>query len=179
MDRRNLRERIVQAIQTSSCRVFKPSNSHHSIRMLPPSLHTWWSCRHAPCPRRPRGCSWWGPGCEGQSRWCEPAPRWSRCVGQADTASSASALGNHTNTRVCPLQWTWGLITRSFNIAVHPQGPEGLLGRAGEPSTATATFTQLLSSVNSSSVLLHVRRDRTDYWGQGAQDGSVNFHTAP
>ena len=48
-----------------------------------------------------------------------------------------------------------------------------------EPRTATATFTQLVSSVNLSPMLLHVHRDHTDYWGQGAQDGNVNFRTAP
>ena len=29
------------------------------------------------------------------------------------------------------------------------------------------------------SVLLNVQRDRTDYQGRGAQDGHVDFHTAP
>ena len=51
----------------------------------------------------------------------------------------------------------------------------------GNPRTATSTFTQLLSSVmsNSSSVLLYVHRDHKDYYGRGAQDGHLDFHTAP
>ena len=52
--------------------------------------------------------------------------------------------------------------------------------RDGEPRTATSTFTQLLSSDPvSSSVLLYVHRDSTDYHGWGAQDGHLDFHTAP
>ena len=31
----------------------------------------------------------------------------------------------------------------------------------------------------SSTVLLYVHRDRTDYQGRGAQDGHLDFHTAP
>ena len=48
-----------------------------------------------------------------------------------------------------------------------------------EPRTTTSTFTQLLSSecVCSSSVLLDVHRDHKT--GTGAQDGHLDFHTAP
>ena len=51
-----------------------------------------------------------------------------------------------------------------------------------ELRTAILTFTQLLSSdfsVTFSVVLLYVHRDHKDYYGQGAQDSHLNFHTAP
>ena len=31
----------------------------------------------------------------------------------------------------------------------------------------------------SSSLWLYVHRDHKDYWGRGAQDGPLDFHTAP
>ena len=37
----------------------------------------------------------------------------------------------------------------------------------GEPRTATSTFT----------VLLYVHRNHQAYWGRGAQDGHLDFHT--
>ena len=53
--------------------------------------------------------------------------------------------------------------------------------RDGEPRTATSTFTQLLSSepTHSSPMLLYVHRDHKDYYGRVAQDGHLDFHTAP
>ena len=52
----------------------------------------------------------------------------------------------------------------------------------GEPRmVATWTFTQLLSSdlAPSRLMLLYVHRDHKDYYGQGALDGPLNFHTTP
>ena len=46
----------------------------------------------------------------------------------------------------------------------------------GEPRTATSTFTQLLSS---NSMLLYVHRNHKAYQGRVAQDGHLDFHTAP
>ena len=52
--------------------------------------------------------------------------------------------------------------------------------RDEEPRTATWTFTQLLSSDSvTCSTLLHVHRDHKDCYGRGAQDGHLDFHTAP
>ena len=54
--------------------------------------------------------------------------------------------------------------------------------RDGEPRATASSFTQLLSSVssaNSSSMLLNVHRDRTDYLGRGAQDVRLFFRTPP
>ena len=48
--------------------------------------------------------------------------------------------------------------------------------RDGEPWTATATFTQLLSSEDTtSSTLLYVHRDHEDYQGRGALDGNLDY----
>ena len=55
--------------------------------------------------------------------------------------------------------------------------------RDGEPRTATWTFTQLLRSatqrVQCCFTSTETHRDRTDYSGWGAQDGHLDFHTAP
>ena len=52
--------------------------------------------------------------------------------------------------------------------------------RDGEPRTATSTFRQLLNTECSSSlVLLYVHRDHKDYQGLGAEDGHLDFQTAP
>ena len=53
--------------------------------------------------------------------------------------------------------------------------------RDRESRMATSTFTQLLSSVIRfvRSVLLYVHRDRKDCYRWGAQDGHLDFHTAP
>ena len=54
--------------------------------------------------------------------------------------------------------------------------------RDGETRTATSTFTQLLSSVlyiSLSSVSLYVQSGHKDYQGRGAQNGHLDFHTAP
>ena len=51
--------------------------------------------------------------------------------------------------------------------------------RDGEPRTATSTFTQLQSSEAFSSVLCYVHIDHKDYKGREAQDGHLDFHTAP
>ena len=51
-----------------------------------------------------------------------------------------------------------------------------------EPRTSTSTCTQLLiSDISSSSdsLLLYVHRDHSDYYGRGALDGHLDFHTAP
>ena len=37
----------------------------------------------------------------------------------------------------------------------------------------------MLLYVHRDPVLLYVHRDHTDYYGQGAQDNHLNFHTAP
>ena len=54
----------------------------------------------------------------------------------------------------------------SSHVALRPQRTI----RDGEPRTSTSTFTQLLNydSESSSSVLLYVHRDRTDYHGRGS-----------
>ena len=46
--------------------------------------------------------------------------------------------------------------------------------REGEPRTATSTFTQLLSSDGSCSMLLYVHRDHTNYCARGTQDGHLD-----
>ena len=53
--------------------------------------------------------------------------------------------------------------------------------RDGELTTATSTFTQLLSSVWVFLFLmfLNVHRDQKDYYRRGVQDGHLDFHTAP
>ena len=49
-----------------------------------------------------------------------------------------------------------------------------------ELRVATSTFTQLLNSERERvSMLLDIHRDHKDYYGQGAQGGHLNFHTAP
>ena len=78
-----------------------------------------------------------------------------------------------------------------FSVALRSQRPYGLLG-TGSPGVSTSSFKLLLSSIcsrsrsaallllpNSSSVLLYVHRDHKDYQGRGAQDGHLDFHTAP
>ena len=70
----------------------------------------------------------------------------------------------HTAPELCKFE---------FNVALRPQRPYGLFG------TVTLTFTQLLSSMNSSSMLLYVHTDHKDYLGRGAQDGHLDFHRAP
>ena len=50
------------------------------------------------------------------------------------------------------------------------------------PRTSTSNFTHLLNSDqlhSSSSNLLYVNRDGTDYQVLGAQDSHVDFHTDP
>ena len=66
-----------------------------------------------------------------------------------------------------------------FNVALRPQTVRTI--RDGEPRTATSTFTQLLSFVrlSSSSELLYVHRGHEGLLRTGAQDGHVDFHTAP
>ena len=51
--------------------------------------------------------------------------------------------------------------------------------RDGEPRTATSTFAQLLSSANFKfNVALRPQRPyNKDYYGRGAQDGHLHFHT--
>ena len=52
--------------------------------------------------------------------------------------------------------------------------------REGEPRTTTSTFAQLLSSAeNTSSVLLYVHRNYKAYYGRGAENDYLDFHTAP
>ena len=55
--------------------------------------------------------------------------------------------------------------------------------RDGESRTVTSTFTQLPSSApvefKYCFVVSYVHRDHKDYWGRGAQDGHLDFHTAP
>ena len=51
--------------------------------------------------------------------------------------------------------------------------------RDRQPKTAASTFTQLLSSEGLSSVFLYVHRNNKAYQGLAAQNGSLDFHTAP
>ena len=48
-----------------------------------------------------------------------------------------------------------------------------------KPRTATSTFTQLLSSdsVPVQFTVAYVHRDHKDYYGRGAQNGHLDFHT--
>ena len=65
---------------------------------------------------------------------------------------------------------------RTFSTALRPQGPYGLLGarsRGCPPRLSHGSAT-----TGSSSVFLHVHRDSTDCWGQGAHDVHLDFHTA-
>ena len=57
-----------------------------------------------------------------------------------------------------------------FSVALRPQRTI----RDGEPKTSTSTFTQLLSSVASCSMLLYVHRDHTNYCARGTQDGHLD-----
>ena len=52
--------------------------------------------------------------------------------------------------------------------------------RNGEPGTTTSTFAQLLSSVeNTSLMVLYVHKKHKAYWGRGAENDYLDFHTAP
>ena len=51
--------------------------------------------------------------------------------------------------------------------------------RDGEPWTATSTYTQLLSSDEPFLLWLSVAQKPYTYWGRGAQDGHLGFHTVP
>ena len=59
-----------------------------------------------------------------------------------------------------------------FSLALCPETVRTI--RDGKPRTATSTFTQLSSSVQS----CFMSRDRKDYQGWEAQDGHLDFHTA-
>ena len=48
-----------------------------------------------------------------------------------------------------------------------------------ETGGGTDTKTKTKSQQSSSSVLLYIHRDLKDYKGWGAQDGHLDFHTAP
>ena len=73
------------------------------------------------------------------------------------------ACGGRTVT--CSRRWMWPGPARATisSVLLYVHRNRRLI-RDGEPRTSTSTFTQLLSSVEStSSVLLYVHRDRTDY----------------
>ena len=76
----------------------------------------------------------------------------------------------------CPTLTYASLGFLSFSVALRPQRPCELFG-TGSPGPVYLDF-HTAPELWTSSVLLHVHRDRADYLGRGTQDGHLDFHTA-
>ena len=93
------------------------------------------------------------------------------CTETIRTRDGEPRTSTSTLTQI-PSVFTWF----RFCVALRPRRSYELLGTATR--TATSTLTQFLSSVMRGfvSMLLYVRRDHKDDYGQGAQDGHLDFH---
>ena len=68
----------------------------------------------------------------------------------------------------------WG----AWDIISHPPSPGGRRRRR-EYARWSSLKLRERAIISHRSVMLEVHRDRTDYWGRRAQDGHLDFHTAP
>ena len=126
----------------------------------------------------------------GLRRTGTPGPRPDRLSHSSPALNSSSALLYVRRDRTDyegrgPQDWVSSTLTQfpssefEFSTSLRPQRPYGLR-RTGTPGPRPARLSHSSPALNSSSVLLYVRRDRTAYEGRGPQDlGQLDSHTVP
>ena len=91
-----------------------------------------------------------------QTDWRRKQPSQRACVSEDDTLKC------------------WG----AWDTTSHPPSPGGG-GRRREYARLSSLKLRERAIISHRSAMLQVHRNRTDYWGRGAQDGHLDFHTAP